>query len=1081
MKALIGWFARNHVAANLLMLMLVVGGVRTLLTIPLKTFPDLDIEVIIINVPYLGAAPEEVEQGVCIRIEEEIEGITGIDSIKSTASEGMCSVGIELLMGADPQVILDRVKNRVDAISTFPEETEKPNISQYVIRRAVVDIAISGNTDERSLKRIGERVRDDLLATPEITQADLLYTRPYEISIEVSESSLRRFGLTFDEIARAVRRSSLDLPGGTIKAEGGEILIRSKGQAYLGREYEKIVVLTREDGTRVTLGQIANVVDGFTDSDLYTDFDGRRAVLIRTYRVGDENTLAISNTVQSYIEEAQWLLPEGIDLTIWKDSSKSLRGRIQTLLRNGFGGLFLVLILLAVFLRMHVAFWVSIGIPISFLGAVWAMPFGALSINVVSLFAFIVVLGIVVDDAIVVGENIHTHQQRGEDPISASISGAQEVAIPVIFGVLTTVAAFFPLLVVPGPMGQVYNVIGYVVIACLVFSLVESQLVLPAHLARAKQRERSVETPTGFWQIRYAQWTAFQERNGLRLQRLATDHYRPALLKAIEWRYTTLSIGLAFLLSTIGLLAGGHMKISFFPPIQADFVSASVTLPKGTPFEQTRAAVETIAAAAWKVKSDFDQGDEDPVIQHILTATGTQGAASRHGASGNRQSESHVGEVIMELTASEDRDTPSDDIADLWRQGVPPIPDLVELNYSWSRENAGEAVAIRLQGQSIEDLRMASLELQAELRTLGGVIDVSDSFRGGKQEIKLSLRPQAETLGLSLNDLARQVRQAFYGEEVQRIQRDRDDVRVMLRYPKDQRRSLSSLENMWIRTPGGDEVPFSSVAKMDIGRGFASIKRTDRQRVISVTADIDRKVTTANQVLDGIISGPLPGILANYPGMSYSLQGEQREQRRSVSGLASAYLIALFAIYALLAIPLRSYLQPVIIMAVIPFGIVGAIGGHLFMGMFRSSLGQLSFMSVVGMVALSGVVVNSSLVLVDFINRSTKAGMPLEEAIQEAGVARFRPILLTSMTTFVGLSPLLVETSIQAQYLIPMAISLAFGVVFATFITLFLVPCSLIIVEDIRGGFRRRWEAWTHTPQNEIPAQARESRGNFTE
>ncbi len=1060
MKALIGWFARNHVAANLLMMTLIVGGISTLRSIPLKTFPDLDIEVIVITVPYLGAAPEEVERGVCIRIEEEIEGITGIDTIRSTASEGVCSVGVELLMGADPLVVLDRIKNRVDAISTFPEETEKPIVSQYVIRRAAVDIAISGNTDERSLKNIGERIRDDLLAKPGITQADLLYTRAYEISIEVSESSLRRYGLTFDEIARAVRRSSLDLPGGTIKAEGGEILIRSMGQAYLGKEYEKVVVLTREDGTRVTLGQIATIVDGFSDSDLYVDFDGKPAVLIRTFRVGDENSIHISNTVQEYIEEAQWTLPEGIDVTLWKDSSKSLRGRIDTLVHNGLGGLLLVLFLLAIFLRMHVAFWVSIGIPIAFLGAVWTMPLGGLSINVISLFAFIVVLGIVVDDAIVVGENIHTHQQRGENLVDASISGAQEVAIPVIFGVLTTVAAFFPLLVVPGPMGQVYAVIGYVVIACLVFSLVESQLVLPSHLARAKRRSDSTEPATGFWAERYQTWIVFQERNGQRLERLATDWYRPALQKAIEWRYTTLSVGLMLLLCTIGLLAGGHMKISFFPPIRADFVSARITLPRGTPFEQTREAVETIAIAARDVQVEFDESGEESVVQHILTATGAQGANARHGASGDRNAESHVGEVIMELTPSEDRKTDSGQVANLWRERVPPIPDLVELTYAWSRENAGEAVNIQLQGQNIEDLRMASQALQAELRTLGGVIDISDSFRGGKQEIKLTLRPQAETLGISLDDLARQVRQAFYGEEAQRIQRNRDDVRVMLRYPKDQRNSLSNLENMWIRTPDGDEVPFSSVAKVDLGRGFASIKRTDRQRVINVTADIDRQITNPNEVISGLIAGPLPEILSDYPGMSYSLQGEQREQRRSMGGLASAYIIALFAIYALLAIPLRSYLQPLIIMAVIPFGIVGAIGGHLFMGLFRPSLGQLSFMSVVGMVALSGVVVNSSLVLVDFINRRTKEGVPLNQAIQDAGILRFRPIILTSLTTFVGLSPLLVETSIQAQYLIPMAISLAYGVLFATLITLFLVPCSLTVIEDIGAGSRRKWETW---------------------
>jgi len=1079
-NTLIAWFARNRVAANLLMLVMIVGGISALFSIPLKIFPDLDLNIVTVTVPYLGAAPEEVEAGVCVRIEEAIESVEGIDTLHSTASEGRCLVVAELLMSADPNLATDRIKSRVDAITTLPEQTEKPIVSKLTIRRRVIDVAVSGNTDERTLKHIGERIRDDITSLPGITQVDLLYDRPYEISIEVPEESLRRYGLTFDQVAQAVRQFSLDLPGGTIRTRGGDVLIRTTGQAYRGDEFQDIVVITREDGTRVTLGQIARIVDGFNESEIAVHFDDEPAVLLRTYRVGEQDSINISDQVQTYVETEQQLLPEGIKLTVWADASKSLRGRIDTLVRNGRSGIFLVILLLALFLRFRVAFWVSAGIPVAFLGALSIMPLLGLSIDVISLFAFIVVLGIVVDDAIVVGENIHSHQQAGDDPVLASIRGTQEVTVPVIFGVLTTVAAFFPLLMVPGPMGQVYAVIGYVVIACLLFSLVESQLVLPAHLAHMPKRQIA-SMPASATQTSTAEnpargWTRVREATSRWLERMATTYYEPWLERALRRRYTALAIGVALILLTIGLVKGGRMGFSYFPPIGADYITASVTLPRGTPFSVTEKAVAQLESSALELRQALDgappnTATERPlseaagkggIIRHILTSIGTQGKDNRHDVSIEpTDTQSHLGEVVIELAPSEERTLSGEEIANRWRELTGTIPEAIELTYSASRGMAGEAINIQFRGRDIEALRAASLRLQQHLARFPGVMDITDSFRGGKQEIKLSLKPGAESLGLNLRDLARQVRQAFYGEEAQRVQRGRDDIRVMVRYPEQQRKALTDLENMWIRTLSGNEAPFYSVADVQMSRGFASIQRTDRKRVINVTAEVDRSRTNANKVIAQLEQTVLPEILRDFRGLSYSFEGEQREQRRSLGGIMRSYALALFAIYALLAIPLRSYVQPLIIMSVIPFGVVGAIAGHLLMHK------QLSFMSLIGMVALSGVVVNDSLVLVDFINRRRASGVSLEQAVREAARSRFRPILLTSLTTFAGLSPLLIERSIQSQYLVPMAISLAFGVLFATLITLILVPCMLLALEDLRGGPRHERNLFPQTSSRE--------------
>ena len=1040
MKAAIAWFARNTVSANLLMILILGSGALTISKLRIEIFPEFSADMISVSVVYPGAAPAEVEEAICVRIEEAVQGLEGIKEISSTASENVGTVNIEVRQGFDLRKLLDDVKSRVDAIDTFPDEAEEPTSREIVISREVIYVAISGDTDERSLKVVGEQVRDEISALPDVTQVALLSARPYEIAIEVSESALRQYRLTFNEIAQAVRRSSLDLPGGSIRSTGGEILLRTKGQAYVGQDFENLVLRARPDGTHLLLKDVATVIDGFAETDQFARFDGKPTVIVKVSRVGDENALQIAADVKAYISEAQTRVPEGILLTTWTDFSRILKGRLDLMLRNGWMGFLLVLLSLTLFLRFRLAFWVALGIPIAFLGAIGLMPSIDASINLISLFGFIVVLGIVVDDAIIVGENIHRHQQMGKRGLRAAIDGAQEVAIPVIFAVLTSIAAFSPLLMVPGQMGKFMKLIPQIVILALIFSLIESLLVLPAHLAHAgDQNEDNQDT----------RWQRFQDFFSEGLIRFVRDVYRPLLDRALEWRYVTLSLGIATLFLTIGLVGGGWIKFVFFPPVDADNVLAVLEMPRGTPAEVTAEAIARIEKAAMEIREEVEAEVPEQVFKHMLASVGDQPSVriqqQNTGGSGSSFSAGHLGEVNTELTPAEDRSVSASEIAKRWRERVGPIPDATTLTYSSNLFSLGEPINVQFAGQSYEELRAVAAKLKARLTEYPGVSDISDSFRPGKKEIKLTLTKAAETLGLTLADLGRQVRQAFFGEEAQRFQRGRDDVKVMVRYPALERRSLGDLEQMRIRTPSGAEIPFSIAAEAEIGRGFASIQRKNRQRVVNVTADVDVKASNANEIIADLTANVLPEILADHPRVHYSLEGQQREQAETMSGLGGSFLVALMMIYILLAIPFKSYAQPLIVMSAIPFGVVGAVWGHLIMGM------DLTMLSMFGFVALTGVVVNDSLVMVDFINRNREGGKGLSESIREAGAQRFRPILLTSITTFLGLTPILLERSLQAQFLIPMAISLGFGVLFATFVTLLIVPVLYLILEDVRA------------------------------
>ncbi len=1044
MNGIINWFTRNSVVANLMMIVVIAAGLMTIGFVKKEVFPEISVDMVSVSIDYRGAAPEEVESGVLLRVEEAVQGLDGVDKITSTANEGSGIVLIEVETGYDTREALNDIKSAVDAIDTFPEETEKPVIKEITNRQQVINLSISGDTDELTLKRLGERVRDDLLEDPRISQADLKNARPYEISIEVSEQALRRHNITFDFVANAVRRSSLDLPGGSVKTETGEILLRTQGQAYRGDEFERLTLLTRPDGTRLLLSDVARVVDGFEDTDQSSRLDGKSAVLVQVFRVGDQSAIDIADAVHGYIAEMQPRLPPGIKLTAWADQARVLKGRMDLLLRNALSGLVLVFLVLTLFLRLRLAFWVTLGIPVSFLGAIAMMPTLDVSVNMISLFSFILVLGIVVDDAIVVGESIYEHQERGGEGLASAITGAQEVAVPVIFGVLTTVAAFAPMLFVPGVNGKIWRVIPCIVIPTLLFSLLESQLILPSHLSHHHgPPDPGKENPIS------RVWNGFFNLFSDGLFWFVHKVYRPAIAIAVEWRYLTVAVAVATLLITAGLVGGGLVKFVFFPQVESDNVVADLTLPQETPAEVTAEAMRKIETAAGQLLAEIEQKQGTPIHEHMLTSIGEQPfkvmSAQNSGDRRASFSSANQGEINIQLTPSENRSVTAAEIANRWRDLTPAIPDVVELTYTADLIGGGKAIDVQLIGRDMAQLQNVAGEIKTKLAEYPGVLDITDTFRGGKPEVKLAITSEAQALGLNLEDLGRQVRQAFFGEEAQRIQRGRDDIRVMVRYPERERESLGDLERMRIRTPDGGEVPFSTVADATIGRGFASITRVDRERTINVQAEVDESIANANEVLADMQEKFLPALMQRHRGVRYTFEGAQQDQMETMQALAIGFAAAMFAIYALIAIPFGSYLQPAIVMSAVPFGIVGAIWGHVIMGM------SMSILSMCGVVALAGVVVNDSLVLVTFINQHRNDGMPLEQCVVNAAVVRFRPILLTSLTTAAGITPLMLERSVQAQFLIPMAVALAFGVLFSTFITLGLVPSLYVILEDFKG------------------------------
>jgi multidrug efflux pump subunit AcrB len=1035
MHSLVRWFARNHVATNLLMvLILALGAYYAWQKVPIEYFPENEPDEVDVSVSYRGAAPEDVEKGVVLQIEQALQGLPGIQEIDSFSTEGRGTVNIEVQKGKDARQVLDDVKNRVDAINTFSSETERPvvNLNQRII--SAVTVVVSADMNPRDLRRLGEQVRDQIITLPGVTLANLRGIRPFEISIEVSEHELRRFGLTLQDVSQAVRRASIDVPAGGVKTDAGDVLLRTKGQAYSREEFENLVVRAAADGARVLVKDVAKVRDGFDEELLYTLYNGKPSIFVRVDRTGDQNLLKITNAVKEWVETAKETLPSGVSLTLWRDNSKPVKARLSYLLWNGIQGAVLVFIALALFLRTSFAFWVVSGIPIAFAGGLIVMHFMGFTINLFSLFGFIVVMGIITDDAIVVGESVYSRAQEGLDPQEAAIKGTLDVVTPVTFGVLTVMVAFLPLFFMTGRWGRWFEQIPVVVVPVLLASLVESKLILPSHLAKIRWN-RTPGGRFGRMQQAIADW----------LERVVVRRlYLPTLDVAMRHRYATLAIFLGILALSYGAVKGGFIKWVPFPPSPGDSITGSLEMSLGTPAEVTEGHMKHMLSLAEGLQEKYrDKSTGQSEILNIMATMGSRGDYRSQSSAG----QPHVCEVVLELPPIDDRKVESAAIKEEWRKAVGDISGARELRFhdSWGRHRAG--LEIQVAGQELKDMLAVSQKMQERLKLLAGVKDVFDDYATGKQEIQVTrIKPEAAARGITEDLIGQQLRQAFFGSEAQRIQRGRDDVRVMVRYPRAERTTLDSLEKMKVRAPDGSEIPFLSAAEFHYGRSPTGIRRYNSARTIRVIADVNQQegdlVAIRSTMADYINE-----LKHEFPALSFSFEGEAREERETSETLKYGLIFVLFALYALMAIPFKSYLLPLIILLVIPFGWIGAMLGHHLKGL------DISFFSVLGMLTLSGVVVNDSLVLVDYVNKCRDEGMAEADAARQAGAKRFRAIFLTNLTTFAGLLPIIFSTNKAEPFLSQMSISIAFGVMFSFTVTLFLVPINYLVLADLKALF----------------------------
>ncbi len=1044
MKNALAWMADNHVAANLLMLVFVIGGLLVGPTVKQEIFPEVILDRVQVSVEYPGAGPEEVEEGIVLQIEDRISGIDGIEEIDSQAAEGRGTVTALVKKGADVDEVLADIKSEVDRITTFPEEAEKPVITKLTNRNEVISLVVYGDAPPLALRQQAEAIRDDLLALDGITQVELGGVRPYEISVEVKEATLRRYGLTLEEIARRIRAAAVDLPAGSVKATGGEVLLRTKGKRYSGREYGELPIIVRPDGSVVRLRDMAVIHDDFADTDTVSFFDGKPAAMVVVFRVGDEKPIEIANLVRAYKERKERELPASLQLAVWHDVSELFASRMHLLQKNALFGLALVFITLTLFLQTRLALWVMLGIPISFCGALLFLPLAGVSINMISLFAFIMALGILVDDAIVVGENVFEHRQRGKPFLQAAIDGVREVAGPVVFSILTSVAAFVPLATVSGSMGKFIRVIPLVVITLLLVSLIESLFVLPAHLGHGRPPRSDRPTPAARFRAGFVR----------ALGRFIDGPYSRFLDQALAYRYVTLATAVALLLATVGLVRGGVVKFRFMPEVDGDRIICALEMERGTPAAKTESIARRIAQAGREVVAEYERelGIDLPTLRHVYTvAGGTMPLGGPVGKAG--QEAAHLANIALLLEGSEERGYPAAEITRRWRQRVGEIAGAKSLTFNSNLMRLGANIDVQLAHDDFAVLTAAANRLKQALAAYRGVGEIADSYPQGKRELKITLTGKGRALGLSEAEIGRQLRNAFYGAEALRLQRGRNEVKVMVRYPADDRRRLATVTDLFVRTPSGGFTPLLEVARLQEGRGYSVINRHNLKRVVEITATVDAKQANAEEILADLRRAVLPALMADYPGLAWTMGGEAKERRDSMQSMGRGFILALFAIYALLAIPFRSYTQPFLVMAAIPFGIVGAIVGHLLMGF------DLSILSIFGIVALSGVVVNDSLLLIDQTNRNRAAGQSAAEAVRDAGRRRFRPILLTSLTTFFGLMPMIFETSVQAQFLIPMAISLGWGILLATGITLVLIPALYLVLADITALAGRRCAA----------------------
>lgn len=1028
-EGIISWFAYNPVAANLLMAVILVIGLVSAFSIQRSLFPAIDLRFIFITMAYPGAAPEEVEKGIVLKIEDAINDVEGIKRVESDAYESYARVVVEPQDGVDLAKLLNDIKIRIDAVQHFPEEAEKPIIQQPELQYPALTVQISGDLDERSMKAMADEVRRELLTYPAVSAAEVVGARDYEISIEISEQVLREYHLTLGDVARTIATSSIDLPAGSVQTKNGDIMLRTLGQAYVQQDFEAIVLKTWPDGTRLLLGDIANVNDGFVDGQGFSLFDGKYSLGIDLFAMGKQDIIDTAEAAKTYVAEKNSQLPPGVKLAIWADTTYYLNGRLKMMVRNLAMGALLVFIILALFLEIKLAFWVMLGIPVCFLGAMALIssPYIDASLNMISIFGFILVLGIVVDDAIIMGESAYTEQEEFGLSIENIVNGVYRVSTPATFGVLTTIVAFVPTLFIDGIFGAFPEACGWVVILCLCFSLVESKWILPAHLAHSKPTSNRILLSVD----------RVQERINRRLKHFIEHRYTPLMQYCIANRYATLAFFLSLLLLSGGLLAGGVIRTVISPDTPGEFISVDVRMLAGTPEQRTFAVISDVVESLSEVERAYQkaEGTDEKLIAHTF-AYGTSRIS---------------GGIFVELTKENQRSISTQEIEKRWREKVGRVHGVDVLSItSEDGIGFGPAIAFDLKHKDFETLRAASQELEDAMRHYAGLYDFRNGTSDTADEFHLDILPEAEALGLNRYELGSQLRHAFYGAEAQRVQRGIDEIKVLVRYPKADRETTNSLNDMFIRTPAGDAVPFETVARMNTRQGLLKATHIDFQRAAEVTAKADKKIVEPGKVVDELEKNVLPTLMKKYPGLSYAISGISDEEEKLATSMLVGFTLSLFGIYALLAIPTKSYLQPLIIMGVIPFGIIGAIVGHWITGY------PMSMMSVMGVIALSGVVVNDSLILVDYINKAVASGTDLYDAIMAAGNRRFRAIMLTSLTTFFGLMPMLLEDSAQAQSIVPMAISLAFGIVFATVITLLLVPCLTMILGDLERWRGRR-------------------------
>ena len=1045
----VAWMASHPVAANLLMLALVLGGLLMASRVKQEVFPEFTLDVVGVSVTYPGASPEEVEEGIVIAVEDAVRGLDGVKKVTSTAGESRGSVSVEILLGAEPDRVLADVKNAVDRITTLPEEAEKPVVSLLENRNLVVSLAVSGDVTETELREIAERLRDDLAATEGITLVQLGAAKPLEVAIEIPQAVLRSYGITLEQVAAEIRRAALDLPAGSLKTDAGEILVRVTERRDFGSEFATIPIISQADGSTVLLGDVATIRDEFADIDLIPGFNGRPAATVDVYRIGDETPLTVSAATLSALDSFRSTMPGGVQVDVVRDDSTVYRERMELLIRNAALGLLLVLTMLGLFLEPRLAFWVTLGIPISILGSFLFLSGTDASINMISLFAFIVTLGIIVDDAILVGENIYAKREQGMPALDAAIAGARQITAPITFAVLTNIVAFAPMLFVPGASGKLFMQIPAVAISVFIVSLIESLFILPAHLSHAPK-------PSLFWRIAGAP----SRRFGKGLQWFIAHAYGPVARLATRERYATISIGVGMLVVAIAIVAAGRLPFTFLPKIDADFVLVNARLPLGVPVERTRGVQEKLLAA---LAETVDESGGDSIVESVYTVLGSQiggfGPVAQAQSNGG-----HLFGIQFELVPEGRRNISAGEFARRWRENAGDIAGIDTISFKSEIGRAtGAAVDVQLSHRDTVVLDEASVDLADRLRAFDGVKDIDSGVALGKPQFNLELTPEGRSMGLTATDLARQTRGFFFGSEALRQQRGRNEVKVMVRLPEEERATLHTIDTVMLRTPAGGEIPFREAAVATEGRAYTSIKRTDGRRVNSVTGDIDPEVANGNEVAAALEAEVLPDLVRRYPGLTWSFEGEQSDQADSLESLGTGFIAALFVIYALLAIPFRSWIQPLVVMTAIPFGIIGAVIGHLIMGY------GFSIISIFGIVALSGVVVNDSLVLVVTTNelRRQHPELDLREIVCRAGARRFRPILLTSVTTFFGLMPMVLETSVQAKFLIPMAISIAFGVMFATFIILLIVPALYLAVDDVT-----RWSTWIFSDPEEGPEEA---------